>query len=97
MNILVMVSLLLLFGEVTPKTIAVSDPVKISTQIIAVPLGLWVRFITPFRWLDRRGYETGRILGADELLHYRSAYDNDRRCHAAVAGPAAAGRRRGCH
>lgn len=53
MNILVMVSLLLLFGEVTPKTIAVSDPVKISTQIIAVPLGLWVRFITPFRWLVR--------------------------------------------
>ena len=53
MNILVMVPLLLLFGEVTPKTIAVSDPVKISTRIIAVPLGLWVRFITPFRWLVR--------------------------------------------
>ncbi|MDX1697795.1 MAG: hemolysin family protein, partial [Thiohalobacterales bacterium] len=53
MNILVMVPLLLLFGEVTPKTIAVSDPVKISTRIIAVPLGLWVKFITPFRWLVR--------------------------------------------
>jgi CBS domain containing-hemolysin-like protein len=53
MNILVMVPLLLLFGEVTPKTIAVSDPVKISTRIIAAPLGLWVRFITPFRWLVR--------------------------------------------
>ncbi len=53
LNILVMVPLLLLFGEVTPKTIAVSDPVKISTRIIAVPLGLWVRFISPFRWLIR--------------------------------------------
>ena len=53
MNILVMVPLLLLFGEVTPKTIAVSDPVKISTRIIAVPLSIWVRFIAPFRWMIR--------------------------------------------
>jgi CBS domain containing-hemolysin-like protein len=53
LNILVMVPLLLLFGEVTPKTIAVSDPVKISTRIIAVPLNIWVKLITPFRWLIR--------------------------------------------
>jgi CBS domain containing-hemolysin-like protein len=53
LNILVMVPLLLLFGEVTPKTIAVSDPVKISTRIIAVPLSFWVRIIAPFRWLVR--------------------------------------------
>ena len=53
MNILVMVPLLLLFGEITPKTIAVSDPVKISTRIIALPLSIWVKFITPFRWLIR--------------------------------------------
>ena len=53
MNILVMVPLLLLFGEVTPKTIAVSDPVKISTRLIALPLTIWVRIITPFRWLIR--------------------------------------------
>ena len=52
-NILVMVPLLLLFGEVTPKTIAVSDPVRISTRIISQPLNLWVRLITPFRWLIR--------------------------------------------
>jgi CBS domain containing-hemolysin-like protein len=53
LNILVMVPLLLLFGEVTPKTIAVSAPVKVSTRIIAVPLSIWIKLITPFRWLIR--------------------------------------------
>ncbi len=53
LTILVMVPLLLLFGEVTPKTIAVSDPIKISTRIIALPLSIWIKFITPFRWLIR--------------------------------------------
>lgn len=53
LTILVMVPMLLLLGEVTPKTIAVSDPVKISTRIIAVPLSIWVRLITPFRWVIR--------------------------------------------
>ncbi len=53
LNILIMVPLLLLFGEVTPKTIAVTNPVAVSTRVIAVPLNLWVRVITPFRWLVR--------------------------------------------
>ncbi|MGD8514252.1 MAG: DUF21 domain-containing protein, partial [Granulosicoccaceae bacterium] len=53
LNIVIMVFLLLLFGEVTPKTIAVSDPVKVSTRIIAVPLNVWVRIIAPFRWVIR--------------------------------------------
>lgn len=53
LNILLMVPLLLLFGEVTPKTIAVSDPIKISTRFIAVPLSYWVKLITPFRWVIR--------------------------------------------
>ena len=53
LSILVMVPLLLLFGEMTPKTIAVSDPIKISTRIIAVPLSVWIKFITPFRWIIR--------------------------------------------
>lgn len=43
----VMVPLLLLFGEVTPKTIAVSDPVKVCTRIVASPLSVWVRTIAP--------------------------------------------------
>jgi len=53
LNVLLMVPLLLLFGEVTPKIIAVSDPVKISTRIIALPLSIWVKLITPFRWVVR--------------------------------------------
>jgi CBS domain containing-hemolysin-like protein len=48
-NILVMVPLLLLFGEITPKTIAVSNPVRFSSSVIATPLMLWVRLITPLR------------------------------------------------
>jgi len=52
-NLFVMVPLLLLFGEVTPKTIAVSDPVRISTRIVATPMNLWVRFISPLRWAIR--------------------------------------------
>jgi len=40
-----MVPLLLLFGEVTPKTIAVSNPIRYSTRIVAVPLALWINLI----------------------------------------------------
>lgn len=46
-TLLVMVPLLLLLGEVTPKTIAVSDPVRISTGVVTVPMSLWVRLVTP--------------------------------------------------
>lgn len=53
LSVLVMVPLLLLFGEVTPKTIAVSNPVGVSTRIIAVPMSLWVRVVAPLRWLVR--------------------------------------------
>ena len=52
-NILVMVPLLLLLGEITPKTIAVSNPVQVSSRIVAAPMNLWVRLITPLRWLIR--------------------------------------------
>ena len=48
-NILIMVPLLLLIGEVTPKTIAVSYPVKFSTRITAQILPRWMFFITPLR------------------------------------------------
>lgn len=74
MNILVMVPLLLLFGEVTPKTIAVSDPIKISTRVIAAPLSAWVKLITPFRWIIRQVADrlTTRLVGeetaADNIL-----------------------------
>ena len=52
-SILVMVPLLLLFGEITPKTIAVSYPVRVSSRIICAPISLWVRLITPARWVIR--------------------------------------------
>ena len=46
-NLMVMIPLLLLFGEVTPKTIAVSNPVRYSTAVIASPMNIWVKIITP--------------------------------------------------
>jgi CBS domain containing-hemolysin-like protein len=48
-NILIMVPLLLLIGEVTPKTIAVSFPIKFSTLISARILPRWMVLITPLR------------------------------------------------
>ena len=52
-NVLVMFPLLLLFGEVTPKTIAVSDPVRLSAGLVAAPLNLWAKLITPLRRVVR--------------------------------------------
>ena len=52
-NVLVMFPLLLLLGEVTPKTIAVSNPVKISAGLVVGPLSLWARAITPIRRVVR--------------------------------------------
>jgi CBS domain containing-hemolysin-like protein len=43
----VMIPLILLFGEVTPKTLAVSKPVWASTHIVARPLTGWIRLIKP--------------------------------------------------
>ncbi|QEG00370.1 Magnesium and cobalt efflux protein CorC [Stieleria maiorica] len=52
-SVLVMFPLLLLVGEVTPKTIAVTNPRRISAGLIAGPLWRWVRVIGPVRWLVR--------------------------------------------
>jgi CBS domain containing-hemolysin-like protein len=57
-NILIMFPLLLLLGEVTPKTIAVSNPVRISAGLVAGPLSLWVRLITPLRRVVRVAADT---------------------------------------
>ena len=73
-NLLVMVPLLLLLGEVTPKTIAVHNPVRYSTRIVAEPMRFWVRLISPMRWAIRGVAEriTTRLVGeskaADNLL-----------------------------
>jgi len=52
-SVLVMVPLLLLFGEITPKTIAVSNPVRVSASLVAAPLSLWVKVVAPLRWAIR--------------------------------------------
>jgi CBS domain containing-hemolysin-like protein len=54
-NVLVMFPLVLLLGEVTPKTIAVSNPVRISANLVAAPLSIWVRLVTPLREVIRIG------------------------------------------
>lgn len=50
---IVMVPLLLLVGEATPKTIAISDPVRISTGIVARPMHFWVNLIAPLTSIIR--------------------------------------------
>ncbi len=52
-NLLVMVPLLLLFGEVTPKTIAVANPVRFALSISADRMSSWVKISSPLRWLIR--------------------------------------------
>jgi CBS domain containing-hemolysin-like protein len=78
-NILVMFPLLLLLGEITPKTIAVSNPVKISARVVARPLSVWARLISPLRrvvriaadqittWIVGKERARENILQADEF------------------------------
>ncbi|MGR3985100.1 MAG: hemolysin family protein [Gammaproteobacteria bacterium] len=74
-NLLVMVPLLLLFGEVTPKTVAVHNPVRYSTGIVAEPMRLWVKWVAPLRWALRGVSErittalVGEAKAADNILH----------------------------
>ncbi|MEM7195412.1 MAG: hemolysin family protein [Pseudomonadota bacterium] len=73
-NLLVMVPLLLLLGEVTPKTIAVSNPVRYSTRIVAEPMNLWVRLVSPLIWIIRgiadriTTFLVGEAKAADNIL-----------------------------
>ncbi|MDJ0881664.1 MAG: hemolysin family protein [Gammaproteobacteria bacterium] len=74
-NILIMVPLLLLVGEVTPKTIAVSNPVGFSTRVVAAPLMIWVKLVTPLRIAVRfvadrvSTWLVGEEKTAENLLH----------------------------
>jgi len=52
-NIVVMVPLLLLIGEVTPKTIAVNFPIKFASVVTAKILPKWIAIITPLREVIR--------------------------------------------
>lgn len=66
-NILVMFPLLLLLGEVTPKTIAASKPIGISTGLVATPLAWWNSLIMPLRRTVRvvAGVMTNWIVGGE--------------------------------
>ena len=79
-NVVVMLPLLLLFGEVTPKTIAVANPVRYSTRIVARPMQWWLQLSYPlFRairsisdrtttWLVGEPKTAENILNVDEFL-----------------------------
>ncbi|QEP43142.1 HlyC/CorC family transporter [Ectothiorhodospiraceae bacterium BW-2] len=74
-NIFIMVPLLLLIGEVTPKTIAVSFPVKFATHISAKILPRWIILITPLREAVRlvsdriTTFVVGDSVNRDNILH----------------------------
>ncbi|PID43568.1 MAG: hypothetical protein CSB48_05775 [Proteobacteria bacterium] len=73
-TIFVMVPLILLFGEVTPKTIAVANPVRISSGLVAHPISIWVKVVAPIRWAIRGISDrittifVGQEMAADNLL-----------------------------
>jgi len=78
-NVAVMFPLLLLLGEVTPKTIAVSNPVKVSGTLVAPLLTRWLKLITPLRaivrlvadrtttWIVGSARDPDNILGVEEF------------------------------
>lgn len=78
-NILVMVPLLLLIGEVTPKTIAVNHPLGFAQHVSARILPRWIYVVTPLReavrqvadrvttWLVGESVGRENILQPDEL------------------------------
>lgn len=48
-NALIMIPLLLILGEITPKTLAVTAPVPVSTRVVEPVISPWVRFVAPLR------------------------------------------------
>ena len=53
LSVCVMLPLLLLCGEVTPKTIAATNARRVSSGLLARPLSLWVQLVAPLRWVIR--------------------------------------------
>ena len=66
-NIVIMVPLLLLLGEVTPKTIALSNPLKYSLAIVIKPLTFWLHIVSPLSWIVRKASEkiTTALIGEE--------------------------------
>ena len=51
-NIFVMVPILLIFGEITPKTLAIKNNIAFAT-IESGPINFFAKLITPIRWVVR--------------------------------------------
>ena len=93
-NVLIMVPLLLLFGEVTPKTVAIANPVRVSADLVAAPMALWVRIVTPLRvslrvvsdrvttWFVGHEKAPENILQIDEFRTLVDEVANDGEIHA---------------
>ncbi len=75
LTLFVMVPLLLVVGEVTPKTVAVSNPVGVSTRIVVPVIRIWIRLVAPLRWVvckisDRvTSFLVGQEKSPDNILH----------------------------
>lgn len=52
-TVLIMAPLWLLVGEMVPRTVAVTNPLSISTRFVAEPMAFWIRLATPLYWLVR--------------------------------------------
>lgn len=52
MNLFIMIPILLLVGEITPKTLAIRNNAAFATYQ-SVPIDLFSRFMTPVRWVVR--------------------------------------------
>jgi len=68
-NVFVMVPILLIFGEITPKTLAIRNNIAFAT-VESRPIYLFARLITPIRWAIRiiSEFFTTMIVGK-ELSH----------------------------
>ncbi|PIE46340.1 MAG: hypothetical protein CSA45_00125 [Gammaproteobacteria bacterium] len=64
-NTLVMLPLLLLFGEVTPKTAAVQQPVLLCTKLIGPVITYWIKIVAPLRAVIHfiADYVTTKVVG----------------------------------
>ncbi len=64
-NTLIMLPLLLLFGEVTPKTAAVQQPVLLCTRLIGPVIAYWVKIVAPLRAVIHfiADYVTSKVVG----------------------------------
>ena len=88
-NAMVMVPLLLICSEITPKTLAVTMPVPLVSRIVEPVMTVWVKLVMPLRYVVRLVSERitsliigeqrdeRNILGADEFQTFLRAVEKD--------------------